>query len=162
MSAVWRNFVLGTVLMVLRSAAAVGLPAADLVVGTWELDLARSTFIPGPGPKSETRAYAGDAEFNTVSWTSVDAAGKSVSGQAEFHFDGKDYATPGSADYDAISLKRVDNATVEAVLKKAGRVVGHSLRVVSRNGKLMTLSVTLTNAQGVAVKEMWVFVKSNR
>jgi len=47
-------------------------------------------------------------------------------------------------------------------LKKAGRVVGHSLRVVSKDGKVMTLSVALTNAKGVAVKEMWVFVKSGR
>lgn len=97
-----------------------------------------------------------------MAWTSIDAAGKPVSGQAEFHFDGKDYAVPGSADYDAISLKRVDKATVEAILKKAGRVVGRSLRAVSENGKLMRVSVTLTDAKGVAVKEMRVFVKSNR
>jgi hypothetical protein len=162
MSAVWRNLLVGIVLVVFRSTAAFGAPPADLVVGTWEFDPARSTFTPGPGPKSETRAYDGNTDFNTVSWVSVDAAGKRVSGQAEFHFDGKDYPTPGSADYDAISLKRVDNATVEAILKKAGRVVGRSLRVISGDGKLMTLSVTLTNAKGVAVKEMWVFMKSNR
>jgi hypothetical protein len=75
MSAVWRSLVVGAVLIAFRSTAAFGAPPTDLVVGTWELDLARFTFSPGPGPKSETRAYDGNAEFNTVSWTSVDAAG---------------------------------------------------------------------------------------
>ena len=32
--------------------------AADALVGRWELNIAKSTYDPGPAPKSETRTYA--------------------------------------------------------------------------------------------------------
>ena len=31
--------------------------AADPLVGTWELSIAKSTYNPGPAPRSETRNY---------------------------------------------------------------------------------------------------------
>ena len=34
----------------------------DPVVGTWELDVAASTFVPGPPPKSEIRLYEPEHE----------------------------------------------------------------------------------------------------
>ena len=39
--------------------AGVQLPAqeSDPLVGTWELNVAKSKYSPGPAPKSETRTY---------------------------------------------------------------------------------------------------------
>jgi hypothetical protein len=32
--------------------------APDPVIGTWQLNVSKSTFTPGPAPKSETRTYS--------------------------------------------------------------------------------------------------------
>src|SRR5947208_1398603 len=36
------------------------IPEPDVILGTWYLDVAKSTFNPGPAPKSQTRTYALD------------------------------------------------------------------------------------------------------
>jgi hypothetical protein len=129
-------------------AFAVSATTADPVVGTWNLNIAKSTYDPGPPPKSETRIYTGTADMNTVSWSGIDAAGKPVSAHIAFQCDGKDYPTAGSTDYDSIAVKRIDAFTIETVLKKAGKPVGTTRRVVSKDGKVMTLTSKATTVSG--------------
>jgi hypothetical protein len=143
-----RAFVIGTTLAILTPALAAIVPPADPVVGTWKLNLAKSTYDPGPPAKSETRVYTGNADTNTVSWTGTNAAGKPVSGHITFKSDGKDYPTAGSDEYDSISVKRIDASTIETVLKKRGKPVGTTRRVVSADGKVMTLTSKVTTAKG--------------
>src|SRR6516225_4998291 len=50
--------------------------AADPVVGTWILNLAKSTFNPGPAPKAQTRSYAESAQGTTVTTKTTAADGK--------------------------------------------------------------------------------------
>jgi hypothetical protein len=157
MRAILRALVVGTTLAAFGSAATFAAPAIDPVVGTWKLNVEKSTYNPGPARKSETRTYEGTAEGNTVSWTGVSATGKAVSAHNSFNFDGKDYPTVGSGDYDTISAKHVDPFTVETVLKRAGVIVGHSRRVVSKDGKILTLTVNWTNSMGVAFTEVRVY-----
>jgi hypothetical protein len=45
--------------------------------------------------------------------------------------DGKDYPVTGNANADMISLKRVNDRTVEATLKKGGKVTTSARRVAS-------------------------------
>jgi hypothetical protein len=65
-----------------------------------------------------------------------------------FKCDGKDYATAGSVNYDSITVKRIDDSTIETVLKKAGKPVGTTRRVISADGKVMTLTSKVTTANG--------------
>jgi len=50
-------------------------------------------------------------------------------------------------------------ATTEATLKKSGKVVSTARRVVSKDGKTLTLTITGTNAKGQKVKNIAVYEK---
>ncbi len=132
--------------------------APDDVVGTWTLNSAKSKFTPGPGPKSQTRTYAQTAQGTAMSFTGVAADGSPTSGQSTFKYDGKDYKITGSADYDTLSLKRL-NGTVRSDLKKGGKVVGTTIRTLSGHGKIMTLASKGKGATGATFDNVMVFDK---
>jgi hypothetical protein len=153
-----RTLIFGTAL------AAVGLvhvaaQAADPVVGTWTLNVAKSTFNPGPAPKSEMRTYVVVGKDITATSKGVDADGKPTSGQWTVNYDGMDRPITGSPDIDALSLKRIDAFSAEFTQKKAGAVVATGTRVISKDGKVMTITTKGTNAKGQAVNNVQVFDK---
>ena len=78
----------------------------------------------------------------------VDADGKTTSFSYTAKLDGKDYPVSGSDDFDAIAIKRIDDNTAVATLKKGGKQVSTARRVVSKDGKTLTLTITGTNAKG--------------
>lgn len=135
------------------------LPAnpADPVNGTWELNIGKSTFEPGPAPKSQTRIYESDGE--TVRHTSkgVNAEGTATEVEYTARYDGKDYPMTGNPVADTISLKRIDERTTEATLKKAGKVVSTTTRVSSKDGKELTFTTTGTNENGQTIRNILVF-----
>ena len=133
--------------------------APDPVLGTWKLDTARSKFTPGPAPKSQTRTYAETAQGTAMTFTGVAANGSSMSGQSTFKYDGKDYKITGSADYDTLSLKRLNGSTVRADLKKGGKVVGTTVRTLAGHGKVLTLASKGTGATGAPFDIVMVFDK---
>jgi hypothetical protein len=47
---------------------------------------------------------------------------------------------PGTEAYDTIRLRRVDERTAEVVLSHAGRVYGRARRVVSEDGRTLTIA----------------------
>ena len=60
------------------------------LMGTWKVNVAKSTYSPGPGPKSQTSVWAtapGGGWTNTVD--GVDAAGKPTHTEQVMMFDGK-------------------------------------------------------------------------
>jgi hypothetical protein len=74
-------------------------------------------------------------------------------------YDGKDYPVTGSPLYDAYALKRINASTTESMQKKDGKIVFTNRRVVSKDGKVLTITQTGTNAQGKPVKNVLVFDK---
>src|SRR2546427_4146079 len=57
-----------------------------LVIGRWELNVAKSTLRPGPPPKSWTRVYEASGENVKYTDSTVDADGKAdVSERSEEH-----------------------------------------------------------------------------
>jgi hypothetical protein len=133
--------------------------AADPAAGTWELNVAKSTFSPGPAPKSLTRTFEVNGADVKYTAKGVDAAGKPTLLEYSAKYDGKDYPVTGSQDFDTISLKQVDPATSVATLKKGGKLVQTTTRVVSKDGKTLTLTVKGKNAKGQAVNNVMVFDK---
>jgi hypothetical protein len=65
--------------------------AANPVVGTWQLNPAKSKFSPGPAPKTDTRTYTESADGITMTWKSAAADGKEINVKSTFKTDGKDY-----------------------------------------------------------------------
>jgi hypothetical protein len=133
--------------------------SADLSVGTWKLNVAKSKYSPGPAPKSATITYEETADGIKRTGESVDAEGKTTSFSYTAKYDGKDYPVTGSETFDAIALKRMNDHTLQATLKKSGKVVSDARRVVSKDGKTMTLTINGTNAKGQKTKNVAVYEK---
>lgn len=159
MKKVFRTLVVGTVLAIAGAAVSLAADAPDPVLGTWTLNLAKSKFNPGPAPKSQTRTYTASDGGISMSLKGVAADGSPVSGQATFKYDGKAYPTTGSPDFDAISLKRVNDSTVKSTLMKAGKQIGLTTRTISADGKVLTLSSKGTNANGKPFDNVAVYDK---
>jgi hypothetical protein len=159
MQPLFRTLAFGAVLTLAVPAVSLWAQAADPAAGTWELNLAKSKFSPGPAPKSQTRTYEVTGDNVKYSLKGVDAEGKPILVEYTAKYDGKDYPVAGVPDFDTISLKRVNATTAEATLKKGGKVVQTSKRVVAKDGKSLTLTTKGKNAKGQAVDNVVVFDK---
>lgn len=148
-----------TVLALAGATATYAADKADAAVGTWELNVSKSKFNPGPGPKSLTRVYKETADGMSLTVTGTSGDGSPVSMQSTFKYDGKDYAYTGAPGWDMIALKRVNGTTVKSTLKKGGKVVGTSTRSISEHGKVMTLTSKSTDSKGVQHEDVQVYEK---
>ncbi len=153
-----RTITFGTVLAAL-GVVHLAAQAADPLVGTWELSIAKSKYSPGPAPNSETRAYVVAGQDIKATSKGVDADGKPTSAQWTVNYDGKDRPVTGSPDLDVLSVKRIDAFTAEFTQKKAGKVVATGTRVISKDGKVMTITTKGANAKGQAFNDVEVFDK---
>jgi hypothetical protein len=144
MQTVIKALIVGAILAIGTSAAS----AADAVIGTWQLNVAKSTFSPGPAPKSQTRSYAESPQGIVLTTKTVAADGKESTLSLTFKADGKPYAVSGSPDFDTVSVKRVDALTVNSTQMKAGVTVGTGVRTVSKDGKTLTFAQKGTHAGG--------------
>ena len=128
-------------------------------IGTWKMNAAKSTFNPGPAPKSMTVVFAAVGQSEKLSVEMVAADGSKLAATYTANYDGKDVPFTGSATVDTVSLKRINATTVEETDKKGGKVFGTLTRVVSADGQSMTNTFKGTNPQGQAVNNVIVFDK---
>lgn len=152
-----QKLVRGALAVLFLVAIAITLPSAqtnDPVIGTWQLNVAKSKYTPGPGPKSEMRTYAANGD---ASAKGVDASGKATSSQWTIIYDGKDRPLTGSPDADMLSLKRIDPNHVEFTQKRGGKVAMTGTRTISPDGKVMTIVTKGTDAKGQTVNNVEVF-----
>ncbi len=146
-------------LLAIGSAAVVAAPAADPVIGNWQLNVAKSKFSPGPAPRSDTRTYAASDQGITMTWKSVGADGKEIVAKSTFKADGKDYPVTGAPNFDSLSLKQVDDHTVQSTQKMGGKAIGTTTRTVSKDGKVLTLDSKGTSPKGVPYDNTMVYDK---
>ena len=114
-------------------------PADNPLLGTWRLNLAKSRYSPGPPPKSETRIYSMDAEGLHGIIERHHASGLNETIEYRANYD-HEYPVRGTAAYDAARFKKINDYTSQAVLSHAGRVFGTALRVISSDGRTMTIT----------------------
>ena len=155
-----RKLTLGLILATAAIAiASLSAHASDPVAGTWELNLEKSKYSPGPPPKSQTRTFVvTDQQVKMIS-KSIDAKGNEIVHQYSAMRDGKDYPFEGWAIADTISITPVDTFTETFRQKKAGEVVVTGTRVISKDGKTMTISLKFTTPTGQQVDNVMVFDK---
>jgi hypothetical protein len=153
MNNIMRALALGTLLL----AGSMTAYAADPAVGTWKLNLAKSTFKPGPAPKSQVRSYAETPQGLLLTITTVGANGAETTATTTFKDDGKDYPITGNPDFDTVTVKRVDENTVNSTRKKAGKVVGHGVRSVSKDGKSLTFKQMAMTSDGKMSEDVMVY-----
>jgi hypothetical protein len=132
--------------------------AADAVDGSWKLNVAKSKFS-GAAPKSGTRVYSEGADGTTLDAKTVGADGKEVSMHVITAYDGKPHPITGNPDADTGIGKAIDARTSEFTLTKSGKVVGSVRRVVSADGKTLTVHNKGTSADGKPYDDTLVFDK---
>lgn len=130
---------------------------SDPVVGTWQLNVAKSTFPASSALKSQTRTYTQSGSSITLVMKTVGADGKESTLKTTYQLDGKNYPVTGAPDYDSLSAKQVNPHTASFTLKKAGKAVGRTSRTVSHDGKQMTSKLSLTSAKGEMTESVLVF-----
>lgn len=134
--------------------------AADPASGAWELNLAKSKFVPARlAPRSQTRTYQVEGAQETARHTGVDGQGNPTLIEFTATYDGKDHPLKGYADWDSIAMKRIDAYTTEFTQSRGGKVTLTGRRVVSTDGKTMTVTAKGTSAKGEPVDLAMVFDK---
>jgi hypothetical protein len=151
-------------ILVLAAVMVAGSPAstfgqADPALGTWTLNVEKSKYSPGPPPKSQTVTIEAAGQGVKVTVKGVDAQGGPINIQYTASYDGKDYPITGSLDYDTLALKRLDASSIEGTRKKAGKLMQSYQRVVSKDGKQMTVTTMGMNAKGEQLHNVAVYEK---
>jgi hypothetical protein len=124
------------------------------MVGTWKLDPAKSKYSPGPKPQSQI-AKLEDADGGLkVASDRVEADGKTTHFEYTVKLDGKDYPVKGDPGRDTISVKKIDDYTLEMTNKKAGKVTTTIRAVYAKDGKSRAETATGTNAQGQKIENV--------
>ena len=133
--------------------------AADHQVGTWKLDVAKSKYSPGPPPKESTLKIESQADGLKFTIDTIDAEGKTIHSEASPKYDGKDYPMTGNPNADSISLKKINDHTIETQTKKDGKPLTTIRSVVSKDGKTRTSTYTGKNAKGQEVNNTTVSIR---
>lgn len=132
---------------------------ADPRVGTWNLNVAKSKFSPGPPSRSLTLTVEPSGTGEKVTAQIVDANGARTESQYTANYDGNESPLTGTPAPTMVSLKRIDSHRTERIDKRDGKVIQTFSRVVSPDGKTMTVTVKGTDPQGRAVNDVLIFEK---
>jgi hypothetical protein len=134
-----------------------GSAQSNPLVGTWKLNVARSTFNPGPAWRSLTLNYEATAQGMRNSVEGIDGNGNPIRGTFIIIEDGRPHAVTGIPDFDASTFKRIDAYTVDLSRMKAGRVVGTGTRFLSREGRTLTFVEKGVTASGQQFNNVAVY-----
>jgi hypothetical protein len=132
--------------------------AADPIVGTWKLNVAKSKFTAGSELTAGTRVYTEANGLYTLDQKLTGTDGKETSSRAQYR-DGKEEKQGTAGPADTTLGKKIDANTWDFDLKKDGKVVGHVHRVVSADGKTLTVHDTGMQLSGATGNETLVFDK---
>ena len=131
----------------------------DPMVGIWKVNLSKSTYSPGPAPKSAINKFEPWEDGMKGTIDIVDAQGNKIHSEASVKFDGKDYPLKGSPIADAVSVRRLTERETEIVWKKAGKVTMTGKSVISADGRTTTVTQSGTDPQGRTVNNVIVYDK---
>ena len=130
--------------------------------GTWTLNVEKSTYSPGPPPKSSMRTHEDRGNgLIRVTTQGVNAQGNPTYSQYTYKLDGKDYpiVVKGSESVSTVALKGVDAFTATFTNKQDDKVTSTGSRTVSKDGRTMTITTKGTTAQGQPMHNVGVWEK---
>jgi hypothetical protein len=125
----------------------IGFAQSDPFVGTWQLNLAKSKYSPGPPPKSLTANIQAEGQNHKATITGINAEGNPTSAVITRTFDGMTRPGGGSGS-DAVTITRVDAYTIIISRTRAGKLVQTQTEVLSQDGKTLTATIIGTDANG--------------
>jgi len=127
--------------------------------GTWQQNFAKSTPVPTPLPRSRIHIYepAGKDRMKHTS-EEIDANGEKTVNEGIDTYDGKEHPDD-SARADTVLHRRVDSYTTQQIMSKDGKIVRFLERVVSPDGRTLTIRQIGADAQGRAVISIGTYKK---
>ena len=147
--------------LVLLSGTATAQSKSDPSIGTWKLNVAKSTFTPGPPIKGDTRSYeVNDAGWLVVTTETIQPDGTRTGVRFAAKFDGKAYPQIGrfAPTVTLITYEPVDTRTLKYTQRdSSGKVVSTNTRIVSADGKTMTIEQKSTDDKGRPVVYVELF-----
>jgi hypothetical protein len=158
-----RIMALTTVVITSLAASAVLLAQDDPFVGTWKFNAAKSKFTGIQPPKSETRTIVMQGGVETVTYEGIAANGSPISWSYTSSLDGKDVPISGGQPLgaDTVAVKRVDANTRTSINKKAGKTLYTATSVVSKDGKVITITAKGMNGEGQPLSYTMVWDKQS-
>ena len=133
----------------------VGAQTAEPIVGTWKLDVAKSTYTPGPAPKSTTIVVKPAGKGVEVAIDAVNADGSPLKWGFTSLRDGKEEAkVTGNPMFDTVTASRESANAGTNLYKKGGKLVMTTKVAIAADGKSMTVTSTGTDAKGQAVNNV--------
>jgi hypothetical protein len=131
----------------------------DPMAGTWKLDVAKSTYKPGPPPKSATVVL--DPVGKGGLKVAVDAV--TADGPMKWSYssqgDGKDVPVTGNPAYDTANVTRGNPNESTIVYKKGGKTIVTVKASVSKDGKTLTTTTDGTDAKGQTMHNVAHYTK---
>jgi hypothetical protein len=144
------------VLAVMLAGTALAQNTTRTVV-TFKLNLEKSTFSPGPPPRSMTATFETFGTTTRVVSDQVQADGSLQHWEFIGYYDGKDSVVTGNnPDADVMVRTRISPGTVKTVWKKGGKVTTTHVSVLSSDRRTRTITSSGTNAAGHAVNNVMV------
>ena len=140
------NLVAGLLMLM---AAQVTLAQDQLLVGTWKVDVTRSTYQPGAAPKGEILRFEPVGERFKVSLDGENQQGPYHS-EAIGKFDGVDIpvvATPARQGVFTYAFTRIDDHTWDILIKVNGQRLLLVHNIVSDDGKTMRSVSTVSGGR---------------
>ncbi len=131
----------------------------DPLVGTWKLDLAHSTYKPGPAPRGQLVTIEAAGKGIKVSVHSVSADGTEVKWGYSSARDGKDAPVTDNPNYDTANVTQTSPTEGTILYKKGGKTIVTVKTSVSKDGKKLTVTYTGVNFEGQPMNNVGVFLK---
>jgi hypothetical protein len=136
--------------------------AADNSIGTWKVNLAKSTYTPAPMPlKSLTAAREATASGVKVTVTGQRADGTAVNASYTAKYDGSWTTVSGAGTpYDSIAIRKLNaNLFTYRAKQTKGKYAASGRITVSKDGKTMTSAAKGLDANGAAISMTLVYDK---
>ncbi len=154
-----RHFAFVGLIILVFAAVTSARAETDPRIGTWKLNVSKSTSSNGQMPASETRTYAAEGSAIMATTEGVDAKGKATSNHYDATADGKDHPTGGANSTATISIKQTGPGKYAGTIKRDGKVLVTNTAVISGGGKVFTFKNKGTDAQGQPFSSTMVFDK---
>lgn len=129
----------------------------DPFIGTWRLNVAKSTFVGQQPWRSASYVVEPATQGFTHTNDIVTANGNQIKNAFPVIYDGQPHAVSNNANADSIAVRRIDPSNVEFTILKDGKAVQTGRIALSQDGRTATWITANSGAQLTA--RMMVFEK---
>ena len=138
--------------------------AADLQTGTWKVNVAKSHYKTATPPQNQTVMIVPQGKDGIkVTVNAVNAKGEKSTVEYAAQYDGKEYPRTetgaGAVSGQTVSLKRIDDHTIERVTYLKGKKLGTEKWEISKDGKTRTVTQSGTGPDGKPIDNLIIYEK---